>query len=165
MRALLCAAAAMMLAACAGMPGPGTPAGRAVPAAGPARTDALAPQTLSQGACGLFVWTREAPHRFILFENERARRVEIVHAGGIHALEVPAQRADFLPGERIERVYPASGRDLVFTLSGRVGEPTRSGVRIERGLLKIERRDGTDIVRPVLGVRSCRSEMPVAPEG
>lgn len=163
MKYLVCAMAIAALAGCASMPGPSAPVESAARTAPQASGEALPPQTLAPGECGLFVWTSEAPHRFVLFEDERARRVKIAHGGEILELDVPPQRADFLPGDRFDRLYPAEGRERVFTLSGTVGEPTRSGVRIERALLKVRRADGTEIVRPVLGVRSCRSEMPASP--
>lgn len=165
MKYLLCAMAMTALAGCASMPGPAAPVVSAARTAPQITGEALPPQILAPGECGLFAWTSEAPHRFILFENESAQRVQIAHGGEILQLDVPPQRADFLPGDRIDRIYPAENSDRVFVLSGAVGEPTRSGVRIERALLKARQADGTEIVRPVLGVRSCRSEMPVAPAG
>lgn len=111
----------------------------------------------------MFVWTRGAPHRFILFEDERAQQVKIAHDGEIHELDAPLERAGFPAGGRFERIYSSSQNDRVFTFSGVVGEPTRSGVRVERALLKTRRADGSETVRPVLGLRSCRSEMPGAP--
>lgn len=165
MRHLAFVLAVTVLAGCASM----EPVGSSGPASEPApqrgAIEALPPQTLDSGECGLFFWTSDAPHRFVLFVDENARRAKIVHEGASHELDIPAPNPGYLPGDRVELVYPDPAHDLVFTLTGQVGEQTRSGARIARALLKARHADGREIVRPLLGVRSCRSEMPLAPGG
>ena len=168
--------AAMWLGACAGgLPGkpPGMTAdeaeaarsGQAPPVSGVTGEglEALPPQTLASGECGLFFWTSAAPHRFVLFENESRQSAKILHEGRMHTIGVVPQRADFVTGDAFSRVYLDRQSNLVLTLTGEVGEEGRAGVLIERALLKARELDGTEIVVPVLGLRSCRTGMPVTP--
>lgn len=165
MRHIAWALTVTMLAGCASMAPGGSPGDASGPAARQGAVEALPAQTLGLGECGLFFWTSDAPHRFVLFVDETAGRAKLVHAGAIRELDITAQSSGYLPGERVEQIYSDPAHDRVFTLTGRIGQETRSGVRIERALLKARHADGHEIVRPLLGVRSCRSEMPVAPAG
>ncbi len=118
--------------------------------------EALPPQTLQPGACGLFFWTATPPHRLVLFENEQERRAEAVHDGDIHRMGVPSQRADFIQGDDFRRLYLHRETGRTFTVSGEIGETTPSGPRIERAVARVRERSGTETVRPVIGVRACR---------
>ncbi|MEO1038491.1 MAG: hypothetical protein AAFX09_03020 [Pseudomonadota bacterium] len=119
-------------------------------------TDALPPQTLAPGECGLFFWTSSMPHRLVLFENETRRAVMALHDGAVHRMGVTAQRADFLQGDAFRRLYLHEDTARSFTVSGEIGEVTASGPRIERGLIRVRERSGVEVVRPVIGLRSCR---------
>ena len=175
-RALIAGLLALLLAACAV---PGHPPGQwpeaassPAPGAAPARApqpvastpdapsvepgEALPPQTLQPGACGMFFWTAALPHRLVLFENEADRRAEAVHDGTIHRMGVPSQRADFIHGDEFRRLYLHRETGRSFTVSGEIGATTPSGPRIEQAVIRVRERSGTETVRPVIGVRACR---------
>lgn len=156
--------AGLVLAGCAAA-GPAPQASAPVGAAGQqaGRIEALPPQSLPDGECGLFFWTSASPHRFILYENESRRVVKLVHDGEIIELGVVAQTVDMIEGDSFQRLYPAPARNLVFSVTGTIGERTGSGTRIERALLRVEQPSGAEIVQPVLGLRTCRTGSPVAP--
>ena len=118
--------------------------------------EALPPQTLQPGACGLFFWTAAPPHRLILFENEQERRAEAVHDGDIHRMGVPSQRADFIHGDDFRRLYLHRETGRSFTVTGEIGATTPAGPRIEQAVIRVRERSGTETVRPVIGVRACR---------
>lgn len=120
------------------------------------QTDVLPPQTLPVGQCGLFIFGRSEPFPFILFENETARQAQVLHDQQVHELGVSPQAGTFAPGERFRRVYLHNQTNRVFTLTGMVGEETGSGPRLEDALLRVRDLDGTETVRPVGGVYSCR---------
>jgi hypothetical protein len=122
----------------------------------PDRADSLPPQNLPDGQCGIFLFGMGDRHPFVVFENDRAGRALILHQGVIHELGVTPQPGAFVQGERFRRVYLDQASNLVFTLTGEVGEETGSGPRLENVLLRTRAIDGSETVRPLGGVYSCR---------
>lgn len=151
-------AASLLLAACAG----GPDAAQAPQAAGAAQNlDALPPQQLAPGACGLFLFELREPNSFLVFENETSRRVRLLSDGRVAELGVPPQSAAMVPGDRFRRVYLDQARNVTYTLTGRVGEDTGSGQRLEDVILRERALDGTETVTPLGGVRRCAPRAPV----
>ncbi|MGX6646601.1 hypothetical protein ACWCOP_01510 [Maricaulaceae bacterium MS644] len=163
MKSLLLAAALLVaLTACAAGPGARTgenpetgpmQSGAAADAAGP--REALAAQTLAPGECGLFLFEVREPNNFVLFESETRRLVRLIEDDEVVELGVSPQSAEMVPGDRFRRIYLDAQRNMTYTLTGRVGEETRSGQRLEEAVLRTRRLDGTEIVRPLGGVRRC----------
>ena len=159
MKPLWTSVCALALAACANgaavppAPGPSEePASAGAPAAG------LPPQRLAEGACGLFLFERRPPNRFVVFEDLASRTVKIVHDGVIHELGVTEQTGALVAGEAFRRVYLDPERNMTFILTGEVGEETGSGPRLDDVLLTVRTLDGARTVRPLGGVRSCGGE-------
>lgn len=148
-------AIAFASAACAAAPDP-SPSEPAL--ASPAPVAALPPQTLETGQCGLFLFERRPPNRFVLFEDEASATVQIVHDGRIHTLAVARPRGAMVSGEAFSRAYRDDAHDIRFTLTGQVGEETSSGPRLEDVLLSVQPMRGARVVRPLGGVRSCGGE-------
>lgn len=123
----------------------------------PERADTLPPQNLPDGQCGIFLFGMGDRHPFVLFENDRAGRALILHQGVIHELGVTPQPGAFVQGESFRRVYLDQPSNLVFTLTGEVGEETGSGPRLENVLLRARAINGSETVRPLGGVYSCRN--------
>lgn len=123
----------------------------------PERVDSLPPQELAEGQCGIFLFGLGEAHPFVVFENERAGRALIVHDQTIYELGVTPQPGAFIQGESFRRVYLDQASNLVFTLSGVVGEETGSGPRLENVVLRARAIDGSETVRPLGGVYSCRT--------
>lgn len=121
-----------------------------------ARADSLPPQELGDGQCGLFLFGMGEGHPFVVFENVTAGRALVVHEGVIHAPEFVDRPGAFVTGERFVRTYSATGANLGFTLTGRLGEETGSGPRVEEAVLRTRGADGAETVRPLGGVYSCR---------
>lgn len=152
----LCSVSAglLALAACQSTP---TPLQREAAAldASLAPVDALPAQRLRSGQCGLFLFEVQPPRNFVVFEDEAARTVQLVHEGAIHTLGVSPQGGSLAPGTEFRRVYLDQDDNRTFILSGDVGEETGSGPRLENVLLEVRELDGTRTVRPLGGVRSC----------
>lgn len=158
MRMILIAGAAMAASACVvtgSVPG-GDVDGVLQPPQAAAPVSALPAQSLQPGQCGLFLFGVRPPNPFVVFEDEDARTVQIVHGGSRYTLPVTGQSAPFVSGEAFGRRYIAAEDSLTFTLEGRVGEETRSGTRLEDVILTVAQPDGTRTVRPLGGVRNCR---------
>lgn len=155
----LAALLAGLAAACASDPY-GDPSVRsgAAPSASAGPVIRLPAQQLDAGRCALFLFERRPPRAFVVFEDETARTVKIVHAGRIHTLPVSDQTSAASPGEPFRRVYSDPDASLTFTLTGQVGEETGSGPRLENVLLEVLDLQGARTVRPLAGVRSCGGE-------
>ena len=155
MRHILAGLCALGISACAST-GPAPSASMGPQSVASARADSLPPQELADGECGLFLFGMGEGHPFVVFENVTAGRALVVHEGVIHAPDISDQPGVFVPGERFMRAYSAPGASLAFTLTGRVGEETGSGPRLDEALLRIRSADGAETVRPLGGVYSCR---------
>ena len=155
MKSFLMIVCALWVSACASgaaappEPPPGAQAGAARAVA------SLPPQALAEGACGLFLFERRPPNRFVFFEDLDARIVKIVHDGAVHEPGVIEQSGALVTGESFRRVYLDARGDITFTLTGEVGEETGSGPRLDNVLLTVRTLDRARTVRPLGGVRSC----------
>ena len=121
----------------------------------PGYISSLPAQQLAPGQCGVFLFEIRAPNNFVVFEDEAARTVRLVHAGAVYEIRFTDQPGAFLPGEAFRRVYLARGENLTFLLNGTVGEETNAGRRINDVILTARQLDGTRTVRPLAGVRRC----------
>ena len=155
MRWIIAGLSALALSACAAtglQPGPAPAPAQSAPE----RVTSLPPQSLPDGSCGVFLFGVGERHPFVVFEDERARRALIVHDGTVHELEVAAQSGAFVMGQSFSRGYAGPTRDQTFTLTGEVAEETGSGPRLTNVLLRVRESDGSETVRPLGGVYSCR---------
>ncbi|MEL7031429.1 MAG: hypothetical protein AAGL97_10690 [Pseudomonadota bacterium] len=127
------------------------PAINSVPSSG------LGPQELSEGECGLFLWSQTDVSKFIFFS--KALSGEAVFAQD----ETPIQMTQTMAGGDIFGQF--NTRMEYITIDNRAveltlvpGELLEGGQRLERGLLSVADRDGWLTKLPVLGVRACKSE-------
>ncbi|WP_421856884.1 hypothetical protein [Oceanicaulis sp.] len=155
MRWILAGLSALAVSACTStalQPGPASASAQSAPE----HVTSLPPQSLPDGACGVFLFGVSERHPFVVFENERERRALIVHDGAVHTLDVTAQSGAFVMGQSFSRIYAASSSDQTFRLNGEVAEETGSGPRLTNVLLRVRESDGSETVRPLGGVYSCR---------
>jgi hypothetical protein len=158
MRILLAGALGLAVSACAAAgPAPQRDVAEALEnRQAPDFITSLPAQRLAPGQCGVFLFESRSPNSFVVFEDEAARTVKIVHAGEIYEIRFTTQPGAFLPGEEFRRVYLSRETNLSFLLEGRVGEETTAGRRIEEVILTVRQLDGTRTVRPLSGVRRCQ---------
>ena len=119
----------------------------------------LPPQTLDSDTCGLFIWTRQSPHQFILFEPEQGL-ASILYQGEVMAIRSVTTSNDWVPGQSVDQTYARELPDPVFNLTGQAGQDGSAGIALENGLLKTMFGDGTQTVMPVIGVYSCNTGTP-----
>lgn len=122
---------------------------------------ALPAQNLEQAECGLFVWTRQLPHRFILFDRQGGDALILTQgaASSVSMASTPIFH-NGSEGETINRTYTGSNSRLTFNLSGTLGPAGPAGWPLIDGLLKTQLEDGTQAIMPVIGIFSCNSGMP-----
>jgi hypothetical protein len=115
----------------------------------------LPARRLAPGQCGVFLFEARPPNPFVVFEDEAARRVHIVHDGDVYEMAATPQPGGFLTGDAFIRRYPAAAGGRIFSLEGRVGDDTPSGQRLVDVILTTVEPDGSRVVRPLGGVRRC----------
>ena len=120
------------------------------------RFDALAPQPLSSGVCGLFLWARSAQEPVLVlaaFSNPTEARVRL--RGRERNLRRTAAEGEASFGHFERQTYSDDRLtlvvDVVFDTSGRL----RDGAAIERGFIRTRDRGGEEIVIPVGGMVAC----------
>ena len=149
MRALI-VIAGFLASGCASAPPAIAPAMSAA-AATPAR--GLPAQTLSPGACALFLWDK-ADGAFVLFAEEGARTAQI----WIDGAAAPATRTAFdgaVVGQTFtQQSFAAEGRAVSLSLTP--GERIENGNRFPAGILTLSGADGWRVVVSVAGVRACQ---------
>lgn len=157
MRALVISLSIILLAACASTTD--MPEEIIDPEMADGQLMSLPAQNLARDECGLFVWTRQAPHLFILFDPQGGEALILVR-GSMVSMTTRSSSHDWSTGQSIERTYssPLSGPD--YTLSGTIGREGPAGWPLDDGLLKTGFEDGTQAIMPVIGVYSCNTGMP-----
>lgn len=121
----------------------------------PATVSSLPAQRLEPGQCGLFLFGTRQPFDFVLFEDEAARQVTLVHGGSVYEIAITSRDAAFIAGDAFQRSYASADDGVRFTLDGTVGEQTNEGQQLNDVILTAHQLDGTRIVRPLAGVRRC----------
>ncbi|WP_421792870.1 hypothetical protein [Hyphobacterium sp.] len=116
----------------------------------------LPPQELLPGECGAFFWDRAEPNALRLFENESRGLARYWTGSGVDELNTGARPFAYRPGDRIRREYGfATG---TIRLEGEISGLRDGEAVISRALLRIAQSDGTQIVRPLVGLISCQPE-------
>ena len=157
MRCLPVLVLCLAVSACATIEQGGPDGSRGQAAAGttPATISSLPAQRLDPGQCGLFLFGTRLPFDFVLFEDEAARQVTLVHGGLVYEIPITSRDEAFIAGDAFQRSYASADDGLRFTLDGTVGEQTNEGQQLNDVILAAHQLDGTRVVRPLAGVRRC----------
>lgn len=114
----------------------------------------LPPQTLESGNCGAFFWDRADPNPLIVFENESRGEASMWLDGEIYRTVTPVRPFAYQTGQSLNRTYAAGDQNV--TVNGTITEVRGSEAIVGRALMRQQQADGAEIVRPVLGLISCR---------
>ena len=158
MRRLSAVLVGLAMAACAS-------SGEGVDVAKPAPTDALAyvpqsglgPQELVPGECGLFLWSKTDPSKFIFFTKAVSGRALLSHQDSALALS-QTEAGGTIFGQFNTRVSYMTETGMQIALVVTPGDDLEGGQRIESGLITMTDTDGWQTKLPVLGVRACQTE-------
>lgn len=147
-------AAAFLLCACASAP----------PAKQPTATDLigdtgeLPAQTLAPDACGLFLWTKGEPRRFVFF-NEAGSDQAVMKLKGVETALQRAGSGGEIFGQFMTRMT-YNGPDGTVSMEIEPGEKLEGGQRIDTGRLVMTNKEGWETILPVLGLRACQTSRP-----
>lgn len=128
---------------------PLTPATELVPQSG------LGPQALERGECGLFLWSKTAPDRFIFFQKAQSGEALMKIGADTVLVSQTANRGEIFGQFMTEQAFAAPGGQQVW-LGFEPGESLDGGQRVASGQLKITSPEGWRTLVPVLGVRACQ---------
>ena len=155
-------AISLLIAACQSSPATGIdqtrerlmamqPAINSVPSSG------LGPQELSEGECGLFLWSQTDVSKFIFYSKALSGNALFAQDNVPIALTQVGAGGDIFGQFNTQMTYLSDdGREVALTLDA--GDLLDGGQRIESGLINIRDREGWDTKLPVLGVRACQQE-------
>ncbi|MFS2318460.1 hypothetical protein RMQ97_11020 [Maricaulis sp. D1M11] len=131
----------------------------AAPAAAPAAlAEALAPQRLVAGECGIFFWSAGPERPFIAFENLSYGILRIQLDGRTLEYAMDVREPVFVIGDRYERRVGETGHFDSLTLTAQADSAVGSDVLFTEGFLRVTRPDGSLLVQPVRGASRCATD-------
>ena len=116
----------------------------------------LGPQTLLSGECGLFLWSKTDPSKFIFFAKAGTGEALLSQGDDISTLTAMEQRGDLF-GEFTTEIHYATQMGEAIRLTMTPGEYLTDGQKVSGGLITITDAEGWRTVLPILGVRACQS--------
>ncbi len=160
MRIVSLIAACISLSACSIFGGGGstssaTSTGEAALASIP--VSGLGPQQLAAGECGLFLWSKTDPSKFIFFSKALTGAAKFSSADSVLDLRQSGVSGDIFGQFNTSMSYSAQEGSIV-ALTFSEGELLNGGQRIEDGLISVTDQEGWITKLPVLGVRACQPE-------
>jgi hypothetical protein len=155
-RALGPALMALCLAGCGAFGGGGAPSA-AVPESEELRLEAVPPQRLAPGECGLFLWAQgatQATLALVAFDNP-ARALYRPNGR-----EREAARTSF-SGARVhghfeEQTFYDRDRTITVSLAFETERPITEGAAVQSGVIRVRDRGGWETVVPVGGMVACQ---------
>ncbi len=146
-----------LLGACVSSPAtePGTAPARNVTEAVP--TDGLPPQTLNAGECGLFLWSRTPPSRFIFFTKADSGAATMLNGDEVRELRLTRQAGEIFGQFTTEQDFAFARDGSNVNLTVTPGDVLENGQRISEGRIVVRDAEGWETILPVLGVRACQA--------
>jgi hypothetical protein len=135
------------------------------PAPPPAKSDAVASlpaQTLAAGECGLFLWTADAPNRFVFFAKSN-NTAKVLLPTGSENLSLATQGGTLFGQFMTRSTYAAPGKTSV-SVSLEPGEVIEGGQRAKSARLRFSDAKGWETVMPVVGLTHCDTGVQDTPE-
>jgi hypothetical protein len=150
-RALIALAALALAAGAASAQGPR----RADPAPSIA-VEALAPQTLVKGKCGLFLWTRTADPQFVFVAFDTPAEARMRVSGRNVTFERVA--FDGLPraGHFERQTFQAGDLSIEAEIDWDDVRPVRDGALVRQGTVRLRAASGWETLMPVAGLSACQ---------
>ena len=116
----------------------------------------LAAQNLTDGDCGLFLWSKTDASTFVFFHRAGETDALIYDDGEVKLSNIAND------GVLFEQFYSQSQWEYpdgrMLRLSIEPGEEINGGKRIPGGVISAENKDGWEVKTPVAGVTACAGE-------
>lgn len=157
-RGLAALVSCLFLAACAQNGAPTTAAASATPSLSPIdRLGVIGPQKLAAGQCGLFLWSRTTPPRLVLFSDGLAGTAHIMMDGRARILRRSHHEGEAFYGQFQQQRFMDDDFALALDLEADSDAGIVNGVKISRGLLRVEDSAGGYSAVPVAGMIACEA--------
>lgn len=120
------------------------------------RIGELSPRVLQDGACGLFLWSREAQPKLVFFADDQGGK-PAMHLDGQEAslTRTMASGAVFV-GQYTVQAFQVADMHINLTFSVSEERPISRGLAVPQGVLKLKQTNGWEAVVPVAGLLACR---------
>jgi hypothetical protein len=124
--------------------------------AGDAGPDALPPQRLNEGQCGLFLWKRAAQPVFILVVYDQPAQARILAQGRARDLPRTSFSGEPVFGHFEHQIF--SDGNVTLDLNVRFDEQRsiRDGAVVSEGVLRLGGAGGAQTIIPVGGMVACK---------
>ncbi len=116
----------------------------------------LSPKDLQAGECGLFLFTRGTPRRFVLFSSAASNQAIVFIENKEITLPLTAAGGDIFGQFLTRQTFSNDTETVKLTLSP--GEKIEGGQRIPVASLTRTMADGWDVITPLQGVRACQPD-------
>jgi hypothetical protein len=124
--------------------------------AGELQFDALEPQPMESGDCGIFLWAQTARQPILVlaaFSEPAAARVRV--QGRTRELPRTVAEGQASHGHFERQTYSDGRLTLTVDVGFDAGRPLRDGAAIERGVIRVTDRRGWETIIPVGGLVAC----------
>lgn len=116
----------------------------------------LSPKDLQAGECGLFLFTRDTPRRFVLFSRAASNQAILFIEDAEITLPLTAAGGDIFGQFLTRQTFSNDTETVNLTLTP--GEKIEDGQRIPVASLTRTMADGWDVITPLQGVRACQPD-------
>ncbi len=121
------------------------------------RIETLPPQTLADGECGLFLWTRVGNDRLLaVFQRSTDSAILMQLKGKTVRLERDQADGRSFLGIQEHQIVKNLDVTAELTFSGDSVEAIAQGLQVKRASLRLTDRDGWDVAMPVAGLIACQ---------
>ena len=133
-----------------------TPAANPTEAPDETRIGTLAPQRLTPGSCGMFLWIRSAARKMVLFADAAPGKGLMIFDG--QSVELSRTLADGPSafGHFTLQEFAGAGLTVTLDLTLDAREGMSDGVAVPQGSMRVAQADGWQIVLPVGGLVACQ---------
>lgn len=120
------------------------------------RIGTLPPQTLEDGACGMFLWARDSRRNLVFFTSDRSGAARFILDD--RELELPRTAADgdLVFGQYTRQQFADSGVSLRVVVRPDPGSGLIGGAVLRQGMMNIRDGEGWSLVLPVAGMIACK---------
>lgn len=119
--------------------------------------EALPPQQLPSGRCGLFLWARSAQPVFVLVAYDTPNAAYVRANGRERALERTAFEGDRVHGQFERQTFSDGHLTLDVDLTFDERRPVRDGAIVEHGVIRVVGEEGWQTIVPVGGMVACQT--------
>jgi hypothetical protein len=145
---------ALAFAACLAAP----IAASAQPAGQEVRFEALPPQQLDPGVCGLFLWSRTERPALVLVARDNPAEAKVRVDGRTRDLRRAAFSGDPNSGHFQRQTFSDGRLTLDLEITFDASRPVRDGAIISGGVLRTRDEAGWETMQPVGGLVACKTQ-------